>query len=89
MIAASARVAPDGEPSAITDGGWGELAGHTTLWMSLCLAGFSTRKDLPAVTSIVRALGLGPARMPPALLKCELRNVTNSSAWTRRSCRKP
>jgi hypothetical protein len=31
------------------------------LWMSLCLAGFSTRKDLLGVTSIVRALGLEPA----------------------------
>lgn len=34
---------------------------RTFLWMSLCLAGFSTRKDLPGVTSIVRALGLEPA----------------------------
>ena len=33
---------------------------RTFLWMSLCLAGFSTRKDLLGVTSIVRALGLGP-----------------------------
>jgi hypothetical protein len=29
--------------------------------MSLCLAGFSTRKDLLGVTSIVRAVGLEPA----------------------------
>src|SRR5664280_2605182 len=29
---------------------------RTFLWMSLCLAGFSTRKDLLGVTSIVRAL---------------------------------
>src|ERR1039457_1960323 len=28
---------------------------RTFLWMSLCLAGFSTRKDLLGVTSIVRA----------------------------------
>jgi hypothetical protein len=28
------------------------------LWMCVCLAGFSTRKDLQGVTSIVRALGL-------------------------------
>jgi len=34
---------------------------RTFLWMSLCLAGFSTRKDLLGVTSIVRALGLEPA----------------------------
>jgi hypothetical protein len=34
---------------------------RTFLWMSLCLAGFSTRKDLRGVTSIVRALGLEPA----------------------------
>src|ERR1039457_396037 len=34
---------------------------RTFLWMSLCLAGFSTRKDLLGVPSIVRALGLEPA----------------------------
>jgi hypothetical protein len=34
---------------------------RTFLWMSLCLAGFSTRRDLLGVTSIVRALGLEPA----------------------------
>src|ERR1039457_2844401 len=34
---------------------------RTFLWMSLCRAGFSTRKDLLGVTSIVRALGLEPA----------------------------
>jgi len=34
---------------------------RTFLWMSLCLAGFSTRKDLLGVTSIVRALGVEPA----------------------------
>ena len=34
---------------------------RTFLWMALCLAGFSTRKDLLGVTSIVRALGLEPA----------------------------
>ena len=34
---------------------------RTFLWMSLCLAGMSTRKDLLGVTSIVRALGLAPA----------------------------
>ena len=34
---------------------------RTFLWMSLCLAGFSTRKDLLGVTSIVRTLGLEPA----------------------------
>ena len=31
------------------------------LWMALCLAGMTTRKDLLGVTSIVRALGLAPA----------------------------
>jgi hypothetical protein len=31
------------------------------LWMCVCLAGFSTRKDLQGVTSIVRALGLKSA----------------------------
>ena len=31
------------------------------LWMALCLAGLTTRKDLLGVTSIVRALGLAPA----------------------------
>jgi hypothetical protein len=34
---------------------------RTFLWMSLCLAGMATRKDLLGVTSIVRALGLEPA----------------------------
>jgi len=34
---------------------------RTFLWMSLCLAGFSIRKDLLGVTTIVRALGLEPA----------------------------
>jgi hypothetical protein len=34
---------------------------RTFLWMALCLAGISTRKDLLGVTSIVRALGLAPA----------------------------
>ena len=34
---------------------------RTFLWMALCLAGFSIRKDLWGVTSIVRALGLTPA----------------------------
>jgi hypothetical protein len=34
---------------------------RTFLWMSLCLAGMTTRKDLQGVTSIVRALGLEPA----------------------------
>jgi DDE superfamily endonuclease len=34
---------------------------RTFLWMSLCLAGITTRKDLLGVTSIVRALGLEPA----------------------------
>lgn len=33
---------------------------QTFLWMTLCLAGMTTRKDLLGVTSIVRALGLGP-----------------------------
>jgi hypothetical protein len=32
---------------------------QTFLWMTLCLAGMTTRKDLLGVTSIVRALGLG------------------------------
>lgn len=31
---------------------------RTFLWMTLCLAGMTTRKDLLGVTSIVRALGL-------------------------------
>jgi len=34
---------------------------RTFLWMSLCLAGLTVRKDLRGVTSIVRALGLEPA----------------------------
>ena len=34
---------------------------RTFLWMSLCLAGMTIRKDLMGVTSIVRALGLEPA----------------------------
>ena len=34
---------------------------RTFLWMSLCLAGMTVRKDLLGVTSIVRALGLEPA----------------------------
>jgi hypothetical protein len=34
---------------------------RTFLWMAICLAGFSIRKDLWGVTSIVRALGLTPA----------------------------
>jgi hypothetical protein len=34
---------------------------QTFLWMSLCLAGMTARKDLLGVTSIVRALGLEPA----------------------------
>src|SRR5664279_5370386 len=34
---------------------------RTFLWLSLCLARFSTRTDLLGVTSIVRALGLEPA----------------------------
>ena len=34
---------------------------QTFLWMTLCLAGMTTRKDLLGVTSIVRALGLAPA----------------------------
>jgi hypothetical protein len=34
---------------------------RTFLWMSLCLVGMTTRKDLLGVTSIVRALGLEPA----------------------------
>ncbi len=34
---------------------------RTFLWMALCLAGMTVRKDLMGVTSIVRALGLLPA----------------------------
>ena len=34
---------------------------RTFLWMTVCLAGMTTRKDLSGVTSIVRALGLEPA----------------------------
>jgi len=34
---------------------------RTFLWMIVCLAGMTTRKDLMGVTSIVRALGLEPA----------------------------
>ena len=34
---------------------------QTFLWMALCLAGITIRKDLLGVTSIVRALGLDPA----------------------------
>ena len=33
---------------------------RTFLWMAVCLAGMTTRKDLMGVTSIVRALGLKP-----------------------------
>lgn len=33
---------------------------RTFLWMAVCLAGMTTRKDLMGVTSIVRALGLVP-----------------------------
>jgi hypothetical protein len=34
---------------------------RTFLWMALCLAGLTTRRELAGVTSIVRALGLVPA----------------------------
>jgi hypothetical protein len=34
---------------------------RTFLWMALCLAGMTTRKELMGVTSTVRALGLEPA----------------------------
>jgi hypothetical protein len=34
---------------------------RTFLWMALCLAGMTTRRELAGVTSIVRALGLKPA----------------------------
>jgi len=34
---------------------------RTFLWMAVCLAGMTTRKDLVGVTSVVRALGLVPA----------------------------
>jgi len=34
---------------------------RTFLWMALCLAGMTTRKELLGVTSIVRALGLHPS----------------------------
>ena len=34
---------------------------RTFLWMAVCLAGMTTRKDLLGVTSTVRALGLMPA----------------------------
>ena len=34
---------------------------QTFLWMALCLAGITIRKELLGVTSIVRALGLEPA----------------------------
>ena len=34
---------------------------QTFLWMALCLAGMTTRRELAGVTSIVRALGLVPA----------------------------
>ena len=33
---------------------------RTFLWMAVCLAGMTTRKDMMGVTSIVRALGLKP-----------------------------
>ncbi len=33
---------------------------RTFLWMTVCLAGMTTRKDLMGVTSIVRAMGLKP-----------------------------
>jgi hypothetical protein len=34
---------------------------RTFLWMSLCLAGMTVRKDLRGVTSIVHAVGPEPA----------------------------
>src|SRR5581483_5788531 len=34
---------------------------RTFLWMALCLAGMTIRKELLGVTSIVRALGLRPS----------------------------
>jgi len=40
---------------------------RTFLWMSLCLAGITVRKDLLGVTSIVRARGLEPACYDPLL----------------------
>jgi len=33
---------------------------RTFLWMALCLAGMTVRKDLMGVTSLVRSLGLVP-----------------------------
>lgn len=33
---------------------------RTFLWMVVCLAGMTTRKDLMGVTSVVRAMGLVP-----------------------------
>src|ERR1039457_7018965 len=40
---------------------------RTFLWMALCLAGMTIRKDLLGVTSIVRALGLEPTFYPRLL----------------------
>ncbi|MHC4996030.1 MAG: transposase, partial [Planctomycetota bacterium] len=34
---------------------------RTFLWMAVCLAGMTTRRELAGVTSIVRAMGLAPA----------------------------
>jgi 6-phosphogluconate dehydrogenase len=56
--------------------------------MSLCLAGFSTRKDLLGVTSIVRALGLEPACYDRLLEIDEILDVAKQKGtgmWTSQS----
>ncbi len=63
---------------------------RTFLWMGVCLAGMTVRKDLMGVTSIVRALGLMPACYDrlldffhsPALDLAQL-----TQAWTRLALR--
>jgi hypothetical protein len=66
----SRNIEPTGKEAAMLWNHWWKLVcelrsactrTRTFLWMALCLAGMTTRKDLLGVTSIVRALGLEPA----------------------------
>ena len=59
---------------------------RTFLWMALCLAGMTVRKDLAGVTSIVRALGLKPACYD-RLLDFFHSPALNLAKLTRRWCR--
>ena len=45
------------------------------LWFAVCIAGLSVRTDNLGVTSIVRALGLDPARYPSLLRCCHSRAI--------------